>query len=136
MRAKARWGFIVGSALWFCSTAMAVGFGPMTVRSQLGQPLEADIELAIRDKRDLEGLSARIASPDAYRRANIPFAPGALGLQAVIQTGADGRAHIRVHSTKPVTEPTLKLLIELSSGGAQTLREYDALLDPPEVQRR
>jgi Tfp pilus assembly protein FimV len=43
---------------------------------------------------------------------------------------------IRVESLKPVNDPTAKLLIELSSPGSNTLREYAVLLEPPEMQRR
>ncbi len=140
MRAKAWWNSLVfGSALWACTaatTAVAAGLGPMTVRSLLGQPLIADIELVIRDKRDLEGLSARIASVDAHRKANIPYSVAALGLKAAIQTGNDGRRFIRVESVQPVTEPAVKLLVELVSPGAQASREYNALFEPPELQRR
>lgn len=137
MRAAAWYStFIYGAVLWLCSTAQAAGLGPMTVRSLLGQPLVADIELVIRDRRELDGLSASIASADAHRRANISYRVAALGLKAAIQAGKDGRHFIRVESAQPVTEPTLKLLIELSSPGGQALREYDALLEPPEVRRR
>ena len=128
--------FIFGAALWLCGTALAAGLGPITVRSLLGQPLVADIALVIRDRRELEGLSARIASADAHRRANISNTVVALGLKAAIQTGKDGRHFVRVESVQPVTEPALKVLIELSGPGGQALREYDVLLEPPEVQRR
>ena len=137
MRIKAWWtSLILGPALWICLTASAAGLGPLTVRSLLGQPFVADIELVIHDKRELEGLSARIASVDAHRQANIPYQVAALGLKATLQTSKEGRRFIRVESVWPVTEPAVKLLIELVGPGAQALREYNALLEPPEVQRR
>jgi len=127
--------FILGAALWACA-AMAAGLGALTVRSTLGQPLVADIEVTAKDRRELEGLSARIASVEAHRLANIPYTASAIGLKATLQTGRDGRRIIRVESVQPVAEPTVKLLIELSSAGTQTLRAYDALLEPPEIRRR
>lgn len=128
--------FVLGAMLWLCGNATAAGLGPMTVHSLLGQPLIADIELVIQDRRELERFSARIASMDAHRRANIPYAVAALGLKAAIQTHKDGRRFIRVESVQPVSEPAVKLLIELISPGGQTSREYSALFEPPEVQRR
>lgn len=118
------------------STVSAAGMGSITVRSLLGQPLVADIELTIRDKRELEGLSARIASAEALRTAGVPNTTTMLGLKASIQKGKDSRSFIRVESVQPVTEPAMKLLIELSSVGTHTLREYNVLLEPPEVQRK
>lgn len=139
-RTTALWGSVVfGAALCaaMVSTAtVAAGLGEMTVRSQLGQPLVADIELVLRDKRDLVGLSASIASVDAHRKANMPYAGAALGLKAALQTDKDGRQTIRVESVKPVLEPALKLLIVLDSPGAQSLRAYNVLLELPESPRR
>ena len=59
-----------------------------------------------------------------------------LGLRAAIQTTKAGRSIIRVESLRPVNDPTVKLLIELSGSGARTLRDYPLLLDPPEVRQR
>lgn len=137
MRVITVWNALVlGAALWSGTAAMAAGLGQMTVRSLLGQPLIADIELVMLDKRDAEGLSAGIASADAHRKANVPYAAAALGLKVTLQTGKDGRQFIRVESQRPVSEPALKLLIELVSHGTPSLREYNALFEPPEMQRR
>lgn len=140
LRVKPFWrGVIAGVALWGCTfatTAMAAGLGPMTIRSLLGEPLVADIELVAKDPRELGGLTARIASANAHRRAEITYAVVALGLRAAIQTGKDGRPFVRVMSVQPVTEPAMMLLIELIGPDAQTLREYAALFEPPETQRR
>lgn len=130
---------MLGVALSLCigaPTVLAAGMGSITVRSLLGQPLVADIELTIRDKRELDGLSARIASADALRNAGVPNTTALLGLKASIHTGKDGRSFIRVESVQRVTEPTMKLLIELSSAGVQSLREYNVLLEPPEVRQK
>lgn len=130
---------MLGAALSMCMGAASVsaaGMGGITVRSLLGQPLVADIELTARDKRELEGLSARIASVVAHRNAGVPNITASVGLKASIQTGKDGRSFIRVESVQPVTEPAVKLLIELSSPDASSLREFNVLLELPEVQRK
>ena len=116
--------------------ALAAGLGELTLHSMLGQPLNADIAVLVNDKRDLDALSAGIAPASAHQRAGIPNQTAALLLKATLQTGKDGRTIIRVESVKPVTEPAMKLLIELRSPGTNALREYDILLNPPEMQRR
>ena len=128
--------FAVAAALWASSGALAAGMGAIAVKTSLGQPLIAEIDLVIPDKRELESLSARIAPAEAHRRAGIPYLGSALALRAVIQTGKNGRSVIRVESLKPVNETTLRLLIELSSPGTNALREYAVLLEPPEMQAR
>lgn len=126
----------MGPIPWGGAGAIAAGMGAITIKSLLGQPLIAEIELATRDKRELESLSAQLAPAEAHRRANIPYLGVALGLRASIQTGKDGRGIIRVESLKPVNETTLRLLIELSGPGTNALREYAVLLEPPEMQAR
>jgi Tfp pilus assembly protein FimV len=136
---KAFWSGVIYSvfsaALWASTATMAAGLGPMTIRSLLGEPLVADIALVANDKRELNGLSARIAPVAAHRRADIPYL-AALGLRAAIQTDKSGRLFVRVVSVQPVTEPAMTLLIELIGPDAQTIREYAALFEPPETQRR
>lgn len=139
MLTQTRWKTLLsGVMLWagLSSPAWAAGMGQMTVRSLLGQPFVADVELVLRDRKELEGLTARIASVEAHQKANVPYTATALGLKASIQQNKDGRAWIRVQSDKPVTEPAVKLLIELTSGGAPALKEYHALLEPPEITRK
>ena len=132
-------GLLVSSVLWaslVATSAAAAGLGELTLRSMLGQPLSADINVLANDKRDLDALSARIAPASAHQQAGIPNQTTALLLKATLQTDKDGRTIIHVESVKPVTEPAMKLLIELRSPGTNALREYDILLNPPEMQRR
>ena len=137
MRTTAVWGkWILVSALWTCTTAVAAGLGQITVRSSLGQPLVADIALSFDDERELAGLSAGIASADAHRKANIAYAAAALGLRATIQAGSDGRRFIRVESARPVSDLTVTLVVELIGPGTQALRVYGVLLEPPEIAHR
>ncbi len=126
----------MGTSLWGNAGALAAGMGPISVKSLLGQPLIAEIEVVTRDKRELESLSARIAPVEAHRRADIPYLGSTLVLRAAIQTGKDGRGIIRVESLKPVNDATLRLLIELSGPGSNTVREYAVLLEPPELKAR
>jgi pilus assembly protein FimV len=126
----------VGVVCWACTGATAAGLGEITVRSALGQPLNADIALLATDKRDLDSLAVSIAPASAHREAGIPNQTVALGLKAVLHTGKDGRTTVRVESLRPVVEPTLRLLVELRCANTNALREYAILLDPPELQRR
>lgn len=129
-------GLFVGVAWWACTVANAAGLGEITVRSALGQPLNAEIIVFATDKRDLDSLSVSIAPASAHREAGIPSQAVALGLKAALQTGKDGRTTVRVESLRPVVEPTFRLLIELRGPSTNALREYAILLDPPEMQRR
>lgn len=118
----------VAMAMLF-SQAHAAGWGDLTVLSSLGQPLRADIELVSVAAQDDGPLTVKLASVDAYRRANIEFNPVLMSLRfAVEQRG--GLQFVRVTSTQPVNEPFVDMLLELSSSSGRVVREYVFLLDP------
>ena len=123
----------VASALVLTSAAHAAGLGKLTVLSALGQPLRAEIELTSVSPEEASGLAARLASPEAFRNANIEFNPALSSLRfAVEQRG--GRQFIRVSSTQPLNEPFVDLLLELTWNNGRLVREYTFLLDPAELR--
>jgi pilus assembly protein FimV len=71
----------VASAMVLMSSAHAAGLGKLTVLSALGQPLRAEIELTSVSQEEAAGLAAKLASPDAFRTANIDFNPALLSLR-------------------------------------------------------
>lgn len=125
----------VASAVLLTSaaTAAAAGLGKLTVLSALGQPLRAEIELTSVSADEAAGLVAKLASPEAYRAANIELNPALLSLRfAVEQRGA--RQFVRITSPQPLNEPFVDLLLELSWNNGRLVREYTFLLDPAELR--
>lgn len=113
--------------------ASAAGLGRLTVLSALGHPLSAEIELLSVSKAELGSLSARIAAPEAYRRANLQYNAALPGARVTIEKRSDGRSYLKVTTSRAVTEPFIDLMIELTWSAGRILREYTALLDPPGV---
>ena len=114
------------------SVASAVGMGRLNVLSSLGQTLIAEVELLSVRKEELSTLSARLASPDAYRQANLQYGAAAAGFRFSIEKRPDGQLYIRITSLRPVNEPFVNLLIELTWASGRLVREYTALIDPPD----
>ncbi|MEQ1774258.1 MAG: FimV/HubP family polar landmark protein [Burkholderiales bacterium] len=112
----------------------AAGLGGMNVLSQLGQPFSAEIDLVNVSKEELATLTARLASPDAYRNANLQYNPVLNGMRLAVERRPDGRPFIRATSARPVAEPFLDMLVELTWNGGRIVREYSALLDPPGME--
>jgi pilus assembly protein FimV len=127
-------GAAVISTLIFSASSHAAGLGKLTVLSSLGQPLQAEIELAGGPKEDAAGtLVAKLASTDAFRQANIDFNPALLALRFNIeQRGA--RQIIRISSSQPMNEPFVDMLLEFSGGNTRLIREYTFLLDPADLR--
>ncbi|WP_162244816.1 FimV/HubP family polar landmark protein [Massilia sp. Leaf139] len=123
----------VASAVLLTSVANAAGLGKLTVLSSLGQPLRAEIELTAVSQEEAANLVAKLASPEAYRAANVEFNPALLSLRfAVEQRG--GRQFVRITSPQPLNEPFVDLLLELSWDNGRLVREYTFLLDPAELR--
>jgi pilus assembly protein FimV len=111
--------------------ANAAGLGKLSVTSALGQPLAAEIELFAADKAELDGLSASLASDQAFRDAHVDFAPVLSSLRFSVGQRPDGKAVLKVTSSRPVNDPFIDMLIELSWASGRLVREYTMLLDPP-----
>ncbi|KAF0206477.1 MAG: pilus assembly protein [Gallionellaceae bacterium] len=119
------------ACLAWSSMACAVGFGGINVTSSLGQPLVAEIELVAVEKTDKSNLTARLASPEAFKGAGIDYPYALPKLKFHVETRANGEAYIKATSEQPVNEPFVSLLIELGWSSGRLLREYTFLLDPP-----
>ena len=109
----------------------AAGLGRLSVQSGLGQPLNAEIDLVAIRGDEGSSLVARLASPDAYRNANLQYNSAVTGIKLSIEKRPNGQSFIKVTGNRPVNEPFIDLLIELSWSGGKLVREYTALLDPP-----
>ena len=123
----------VASALVLSSAAHAAGLGKLTVLSALGQPLRAEIELTAVSSDEANGLVAKLASPEAFRTANIEFNPALLSLRFAVEQ-RNGRQFIRVSSSQPLNEPFVDMLLELTWNNGRLVREYTFLLDPAELR--
>jgi len=109
----------------------AAGLGRLTVQSNIGQPLSAEIDLVSVRGDEASSLVARLASVDAYQQSNLQYNSSLSGIKVSVERRADGQYFIKVAGSRPVNEPFIDLLIELSGGGNKLVREYTALLDPP-----
>ena len=111
--------------------AQAASLGNLTVRSSLGQPLLAEIDLVAVRKDELGTLEVRLGSPDAYRKADMQYGAALTGMRVSVEKRPNGTPYVRVASTRAVNEPFVNLVIELSSSSGRFAREYTALIDPP-----
>lgn len=111
--------------------AHAAGLGKLSVTSALGQPLAAEIELFAADKAELDSLSATIASDQSFRDARVAYAPVLSSLRFSVEKKPNGKAVLKVTSTRPVNDPFIDMLVELSWASGRLVREYTMLLDPP-----
>ncbi|HUP98224.1 MAG TPA: FimV/HubP family polar landmark protein [Usitatibacter sp.] len=113
------------------SIAHAAGLGKLTVKSALGQPLDAEIELVSLQPGELDSLTARVAAPEAFRDARIEYSSSLRLLRFSVERRASGQAYLKVSSVAPINEPFVDALIEVTWPAGRIQREYPILLDPP-----
>ena len=111
--------------------ADAAGLGKLTVNSSLGQVLNAEIDLVSIQAGEADTVSARVASPEAYRDAHVEYAPSLRLLRFSIEKRDNGQPYLKVTSVAPINEPFLDALVEVSWPAGRLQREYPILLDPP-----
>lgn len=117
------------SSLFYSTLASALGLGEITLHSALNQPLDAEIELLETGGLDADDVIAKLASPEAFARADMerPFFLNDLRFTPIIR---GNRGVIHVVSSKPVTEPFLGFLVQLVRPNGDLLHAYTLLLDP------
>jgi pilus assembly protein FimV len=121
----------VGALVALSAAAQAAGLGKLTVLSNLGEPLRAEIDVVAVDKGEVETLLAKLGGPDAYAQSNLPFPPPSLGLKLTLDKRASGEPYISATTVQPVNEPFVDILVDLTWNGGRIQRAYTALLDPP-----
>ncbi|GCB05969.1 FimV/HubP family polar landmark-like protein TapV [Ralstonia sp. SET104] len=128
-----RWSavaFAAASLLLIQPAAHAAGFGALHVRSSLGQPLQAEIDLTGVTPEEAQNLVAKLAAPDAYSRAGLTYNPIVSSLRASLERQSNGNYVVRLRSTQPVAEPFVDVLVDLNWASGHVSRAYTFLLDP------
>jgi len=114
------------------SLAWAAGLGKLSVLSQLGQPLRAEIEILSLQKGEGDTLGARLAPGEVFRQANIDLNPALNSVKFAVQRRPSGQYVMTLTSGQPINEPFIDVLVELNWANGRLVREYTFLLDPPE----
>lgn len=122
----------LGSILLLMPAATyALGLGDIRLHSALGQRLDAEIELLSVSPDEAESIDVALASRQAFATAGIDRPAVLMFLQFAVEQTQDGEYYIDVTSRRPIREPFLDFLLELSWRSGRLVREYTVLLDPP-----
>jgi pilus assembly protein FimV len=108
--------------------AQAAELGEPVVRSFIGQPLVADIELsALAD--GATPVQVKLANPDIYRGAGIGMHPVLSSLNMTVMR-RDGRQFLHITSIKPLDAEYVHIFFELADGGRRNVRGTTLWLTP------
>ena len=126
----------LASLALYTPNALALALGPVTVKSALGEPLRAEIELPSITASEAESLKVSTAPAETFRAQGMEYSGVVSQIQVALQKGPGGRSFLRVSSSRPVSEPFVDLVIDATWATGRITRSYTMLFDPPAAQRR
>ena len=110
------------------ASAFAVELGEVMVRSHIGQPLVADIELT-GFATDGAAVDARLAHPNVFQGANLRMHPVLSSVRMSVMR-RDGRQFLHMTSIAPVNTQYVHLFLDLGEGGRRNVRAASLPLTP------
>jgi hypothetical protein len=120
--------FTLATAAAALQPVHAAELGEARVSSHIGQPLVADIELALVDDPSAV-VGVRLASPEVYQGAGLAMPPVLAGVNLSVMR-RDGRQFLHVTSLRAVDSEHLHLYLELTDKGQRTVRLATLWLTP------
>ena len=111
--------------------AQALALGAITVRSALGEPLRAEIEVPQISSEEATSFQASLGSQQAFRAAGVDYSPALAGARVTLHRRANGEAYLRLVGNRPVNEPFVGVVIEANWANGRIVRDYTMLVDPP-----
>ena len=101
--------------------AQALGLGPLTVHSGLGNPLQATIPVY--------GLATEELTASCLKARVLTLDGSVLSRPAAALSGSGANASIRIDGRESISEPAVSIAVEIGCASA-VRREYQVLLDP------
>jgi len=114
--------------------AWALSLGRVTIQSQLGEPLRAEIDVPRITPEEASSLQIGVAPADRFRAASMEFNPLLNEVRFELVQRPDGQFTIRLSSDRLVTEPFLDIVVQANWANGQLLRGYTLLFDPPNLR--
>lgn len=111
--------------------AHALGMGEGRILTRLNEPLRAEIELTQPGDVTTDQIKVELAPDEAFERFGIRRMGILHQLDFEITRDGDNTLIVEVTTDKPIREPFLKMLVELTWPNGRLMREYSFLVDPP-----
>ncbi len=116
------------------SQAYAFGLGHATVKSALGQPLRADIDITQITPDEASSLKVAVAPASAFQSRKLNYSSILPEVTITLEHRPDGQPYLRLSSSRPVQEPFVDVLLRAYWANGELTRDYTLLFDPPNFQ--
>jgi hypothetical protein len=118
---------LVLSASW-SDTMLAIGLGPVTQQSSLGQSLRIVVPVVLSPGEDIAAECFRLAASDREVDGVPQLAFGRMSLER-----SSAGARLVITNAQPVNDPVVRVTVQAGCDRA-VRREYVLLLDPPPIE--
>ncbi len=122
---------IVAMAILAPASAYSLGIGDIKLHSTLNQNLNAEIALLVSADENISEVNVRLASPDKFDEAGVPWTYFLSKIKFKLITTENGSSVIKLTSSEALREPFLDFLLEVSWAKGNLYREFTVLVDPP-----
>ena len=110
--------------LFMPAWAFALNLGDINLKSEPGEPLEAEISVSDVAADEQESLRVGLADVEGFRWADIEWSPQLNRLQFELQHGADGSQSIRIYTAEALQMARLHFLLQVAWSRGRVFREY------------
>jgi len=122
---------IAAVSLLMPASAYSLGIGDIKLHSALNQKLDAEIALLVSAGDKISDIKVRLASPDKFDEAGVPWSYFLSKIKFKAVTRADGSTIVKLSSNEALREPFLDFLLEVTWASGNLYREFTVLVDPP-----
>ncbi|WP_133855411.1 FimV/HubP family polar landmark protein [Comamonas sp. JUb58] len=119
----------------YTGEASALALGKINVKSALGEPLRAEIEVPQITDAEADTLQVKTASSAVFRTQGMDYSGTVSGVRAQLQRRANGTAVIVLTTQRPVNDPFVDYVIDANWNSGQVVRSYTMLFDPPNLRK-
>ena len=119
----------------YSGEASALALGKINVKSALGEPLRAEIEVQQISAAEADTLQVKTAASSVFRAQGMDYSPTAGGVKAVLQRRANGTAVIVLTTQRPINDPFVDYVVDANWNAGQVVRSYTMLFDPPNMKK-
>ena len=113
------------------ASAYSLGIGDIKLHSALNQKLDAEIALLVSAEENVSGIKVRLAPPEKFDEAGVPWNYFLSKIKFESVVSADGSTVVKLSSKEVLREPFLDFLLEVSWDKGSLYREFTVLVDPP-----
>jgi len=127
----ARLGAVAAAALLCMGQAQALNLGRIQVRSALGEPLRAEVEVLNFTPAQAASLQLGVTPATAYSSFGQANNALANDFKATLVLDDKGQASIRLNSSRVIDAPFVDFVLEANWAAGRSVRDYTMLFDAP-----